>query len=249
MPSPLGKQGVRHAWAFFPADDVSERQWAAMFAGPSGHDRKTLPSAEQSYLGASQHMLFRQQILDGIRSGTITLAFRRWRRPSVRAGGTLLTAVGELGIGAVDTIAPGRISAEDARRAGYGSREALLAELGMRDEGEVYRIELGPLRPDPRVALRQAPATAGEESRDLQERLRRLDARAADGPWTLRTLELLDAHPGVRAGDLCGRLGQEKEPFKINVRKLKTLGLTESLDTGYRLSARGQALLHALRSA
>ena len=30
-------------------------------------------------------------------------------------------------------------------------------------------------------------------------------------------------------------------PFKRNVRKLKELGLTESLEVGYRLSPRGEA--------
>jgi hypothetical protein len=35
----------------------------------------------------------------------------------------------------------------------------------------------------------------------------------------------------------------ERLPFKANVRKLKALGLTESLDIGYRLSPRGEALL------
>jgi hypothetical protein len=47
----------------------------------------------------------------------------------------------------------------------------------------------------------------------------------------------------VRAGDLCGVVGLEQQPFKVNVRKLKTLGLTESLDVGYRLSPRGVAYL------
>jgi hypothetical protein len=37
----------------------------------------------------------------------------------------------------------------------------------------------------------------------------------------------------------------ERLPFKANVRKLKALGLTESLDVGYRLSPRGEALLAA----
>ncbi len=38
-------------------------------------------------------MLFRMRFLDGIRKGDVTLAFRRWRRPSVREGGTLLTLI------------------------------------------------------------------------------------------------------------------------------------------------------------
>jgi len=52
---------------------------------------------------------------------------------------------------------------------------------------------------------------------------------------------------GGRAGDLCRMAGQDKMSFKLNVRKLKTLGLTESLEVGYRLSPRGIALLDELR--
>ncbi len=184
-------------------------------------------------------MLFRQQQLDGIRSGVITLAFRRWRRPSVRSGGTLLTAIGELSIPSVAPVELDQLTEADARRAGFPSREALVEELNRRAEGQVYRIELGPLRADPRIELRQSLADTEEESRALRERLRRLDERAGEGAWTRRTLEVVRAHPGVRAGDLCVMVGQEKEPFKLNVRKLKNLGLTESLGTGYRLSPRG----------
>jgi hypothetical protein len=83
----------------------------------------------------------------------------------------------------------------------------------------------------------------------MAERLRRLDARAAGGPWTFRTLELIRSHPGLRAGDLCRLAGQDRDRFKSNVRKLKSLGLTESLETGYRLSPRGEALVAFVSAA
>ena len=188
-------------------------------------------------------MLFRQKFLDGIRDGTITLALRRWRRPSVRSGGTLLTAAGQLSITSVDEVALTRISEADARRAGYTSREALLAELRARDEGKVYRIELGALRVDPRVALRQSASLSETECDEIARRLRRLDERSSHGPWTRATLDLIRSRPGVRAGDLCRLVGLDLPPFKLNVRKLKTLGLTESLEVGYRLSPRGVAFM------
>jgi len=56
-------------------------------------------------------------------------------------------------------------------------------------------------------------------------------------------LALIAKRPAVRAGDLADQLGRERLAFKADVRKLKALGLTESLDVGYRLSARGQAWL------
>jgi hypothetical protein len=193
-------------------------------------------------------VLLRNDVLEGIRAGTITLAFRRWQRPSVRAGGSLLTQLGKLSIDGVEKVSVERISAADARRAGYASRDALLEELARRDGGDVYRIELGALEPDPRVALRQRPAEGDEETAALLTHLERLDARARSGPWTRHTLELIESHPAQLAARLAARAGRETAPFKLDVRKLKALGLTESLDVGYRLSPRGVALLAAWRA-
>jgi hypothetical protein len=194
-------------------------------------------------------VILRQAVLDGIRAGDITLAFRRWVRPTVKAGGTLLTAAGQLHIGTIRVVAATAITAADARRAGYPSRQALIDDLNTRDVGDIYRIELGALTADPRVALRARPAQTSSDLHALREALARLDARAADGPWTTRVLRLIARHPGRRAGDLCREMGQEMLPFKANVRKLKALGLTESLEVGYRLSPRGSALLDTLGSA
>jgi hypothetical protein len=63
----------------------------------------------------------------------------------------------------------------------------------------------------------------------------------------MATLEVIERHPAVRAGDLADELGRERLPFKTDVRKLKNLGLTLSLDVGYRLSPRGEAYLRAVR--
>ena len=191
-------------------------------------------------------MLFRRETLDRVVAGSVSLAFRRWERPLVRGGGTQLTAVGELSFLGIREVAAESISADEARMAGSESSEQLLAELGGRESGNIYRIELGPLRPDPRIALRSLAPT-GEEMRELTAKLRRLDSRASSAVWTLAVLDIIRAHPGVRAGELCGMVAQEKEQFKLNVRKLKNLGLTESLKIGYRLSPRGQVVLDAIR--
>jgi hypothetical protein len=193
-------------------------------------------------------MLLDRSTLDRIARGEVSLAFRRWRRPTVRSGGTLLTATGQLHIGSVVIVAIETVTAEESRLAGYASRDALLAELNRRVEGDVYRIELGGLGPDPRMALREAPL--GErEAADLRHRLDRIDAASPGGPWTLQTLRVIQDHPGVRAGDLCRLVGQERDRFKPNVRKLKNLGLTISLEVGYRLSPRGDAYLRDLESS
>jgi hypothetical protein len=188
-------------------------------------------------------MLFRQKFLTGIRKGSITLAFRRWTRPTVRSGGTLLTPVGLLDIGKVSRVTESRITPAEALQAGYPTREALLAELAHRPTGEIYRIELRGLQADPRIGLRETKPTR-EDVDSILRRLERLDLR---GAWTAKVLDILADHPAVRAADLCGLAGMEKEDFKVNVRKLKNLGLTESLGTGYRLSPRGEAIRAALK--
>ena len=187
-------------------------------------------------------MILDRQTLDRIARGEVTLAFRRWRRPTVRSGGTLLTSAGQLEIGTVAVIGIDGITAGDARRAGYPSRDTLVEALQYRTDGEVYRIELGALRPDPRIALRQTPLDQ-QDTRVLLRRLDRLDTASPDGPWTRKTLRVIRDHPEVRAADLCRLVGQERDRFKPNVRKLKALGLTISLEVGYRLSPRGEAFL------
>ena len=191
-------------------------------------------------------MLFKRLFLDGIVSGEITAAFRRWTRPTVRAGGTLKTAVGVLAIDSVEQVPPGAITEAEARRAGYPSRDALMAELDAREQGEIYRIELRYAGPDPRIALRAQAELSGEELAALRKKLDRLDGASPVGPWTLAVLQLIGRNPGVRAGDLASQFGQERAAFKVNVRKLKGLGLTESLEIGYRLSPRGRALLDSV---
>ncbi len=187
-------------------------------------------------------MLFDQRTLAGVGSGAVTLAFRRWKRPTVRAGGTLTTAVGVLAIDEVVIVDREAISADQAARAGAESLGALLAELDRRD-GELYRVSFHLAGADPRHQLRERSEITADEAGELERRLARLDAASRHGPWTADVLRLIAERPGVRAGDLAEHRGQERLAFKADVRKLKALGLTESLDVGYRLSPRGRAWL------
>jgi hypothetical protein len=107
----------------------------------------------------------------------------------------------------------------------------------------VYRIDFHHAGADPREALRQADALSADELAGLRARLDRLDRAARGGPWTAATLRLIGDRPRVRAADLAAAAGRERLAFKADVRKLKELGLTESLEVGYRLSPRGRALL------
>ena len=193
-------------------------------------------------------MLLRTHDLDRIRDGSVTLAFRRWRRPTVRSGGTLLTAIGQLRIASVSAMTEAAITEAEAQQAGYPSREELLQDLNRRSEGEIYRIEFGAIVPDPRVELRASVPDAADVA-TIRRRLEQMDSRSTTGPWTRRVLALIAGQAGVRAEILARRVGMEKLALKANVRKLKALGLTISLGTGYRLSPRGEVVLAASRAS
>jgi hypothetical protein len=190
-------------------------------------------------------MILRSDVLARIRDGGVTLAFRRWRRATVRSDGTLMTSIGKLRIASVRSIPESAITPEDARRAGYSSREELLDDLNRRDAGAVYRIEFGGIAPDPRIRLRESLPDDAELTEILRQ-LERMDRGSVAGAWTAVVLRLVASEPGVLAETLAHRIGMEKHPFKARVRRLKALGLTVSLATGYRLSPRGEAVLARL---
>jgi hypothetical protein len=184
-------------------------------------------------------MLFKDDVLRGIERGEVTLAFRKWRRPTVKAGGSLLTPAGLLAIEEVEPIGRDQISEAEARQAGSASLAELLQALAGR-EGTLVRIRFRRVGDDPRIALREQTRLEAGDRAQIEEALRRLDRTRA---WSRRVLELIAARPGVLAAELAASLGEETAKFKAKVRKLKALGLTESLDVGYRLSPRGVAFL------
>jgi biotin operon repressor len=184
-------------------------------------------------------MLINADDFEAIASGRVDTAFRRWIKPTVKTGGTLTTAAGVLAIDAVDVIALNAVAAEDLARAGFADRADLDTMLGDR-KGTLYRIRLRYLGEDPRTALRENAALSDAEAAEMGETLSRMDGGT---PWVRRTLELIGDGSGRSAQALAEELGVEKAKFKSNVRRLKALGLTESLDVGYRLSPRGQAWL------
>ncbi len=186
-------------------------------------------------------MLFKQETLRRIRSGEVTLAYRRWRRPTVRAGGTLRTRMGVLAIESVERIDEADITEADAQRAGARDRAQLLSQLG--ETGTLHRIAFSFAGADPRIALRERASLSAAERVVIDARLARFDAASRHGPWTAGVLRLIDEQPAVRAPELAAQRGLETARFKTDVRKLKELGLTESLPIGYRLSPRGRAYL------
>lgn len=192
-------------------------------------------------------MMIRPAELAAIKAGEIDLAFRRWARARVVVGTRMRTAVGLLEVTSLAEVAEADISAEDAQRAGAASPEPIIKALSARPDDPIWRVGLAYVGPDPRVALRDEVPSAAEIA-TITTRLDRLDAASPWGAWTRATLDLIDANPEVRAPDLAVQVGRETADFKKDVRKLKELGLTESLDIGYRLSRRGETVVDAART-
>jgi hypothetical protein len=192
-------------------------------------------------------MLIKNAVLDEIKAGRISLIFRRWKRASIKAGGTQLTQSGLLGIDSVDVVTEKQITEKDAQAAGYSSSKALLSDLYDRDE-DIYRIAVHWAGEDPRKVLRQQADLSDTELADIIAKLRKLDAGSKRGSWTQLYLQMIHDQPNTHAAILAQQIGLDIPSFKPWVRKLKALGLTESLSPGYRLSPRGEKVLESLRS-
>ena len=190
-------------------------------------------------------MLFKTFTHEPIRRGDITLTVRRWRAPQARVGGQYrLHSGGAIEVTAVDVVEASDLTERDAQLAGFKSLKALLRSFAKHEGGSLYRVAftyIGEL-PDPRAELAEDDQLSDADIADIRARLDRMDG---DHPWTRDALWLIEDNEGVRAGDLAPALSMETQRFKTNVRRLKSLGLTQSLETGYRVSPRGLAFLEA----
>ena len=187
-------------------------------------------------------MLFRTKDLEAIMAGRVTIAFRRWKKVGARAGGQQRTQLGMVAIDSVEEIDPGTLTEADAKAANYPHLAALRAMFEAQ-EGTCYRIRLHPGGPDPREDLRNSADLSADDRAKIDKRLAKLDAET---PWTIATLECIRDNPAVVSTKLAETLGRERFALKDDIRKLKALGLTESLEVGYRLSPRGKAYLDGI---
>jgi hypothetical protein len=126
---------------------------------------------------------FEQRLRDGIHSGAIVVAFRRWKRSQVVPGHRYRTGLDMVEVESVELVEPSSVDAAQAGEAGYASADEVIAD-----------------------------------------------------------------QPGIVSTDLAEAMGWERQDFKVHVRRLKELGLTLSLDVGYRLSPRGESYLNHLRT-
>lgn len=192
-------------------------------------------------------MLFTQDAWQGIADGTITVTFRTWAKRRVVPGRTYRVVPGVIHVDAVERVRVADITEADAAAAGE-DLATLRDRLGLGDDEEVWRVDFRFTGPDLRRELRER-IPKEDELDALVAQLAAIDRRSREGPWTGTVLETIASNPEVRAPDLAAGLGLETIVFKRRVRRLKELGLTESLRIGYRISPRGAAVLAALEDA
>jgi hypothetical protein len=194
-------------------------------------------------------MLFAGSDRDGVAEGRITTAYRRWAEARVVAGRIYRTNAGRIEIDGVSQVNPDLIADNDADviAADRGNAKDVRRRLRGNEEWPTFLIKFHLVEgPDPREELAASDDLAAAELEDLRGRLARLDELSRHGAWTTDTLRLIQAKPATRAGDLAAEFGRDMAGFKLDVRKLKNLGLTYSLEVGYKLSPRGAAYLASL---
>src|SRR5436190_22370976 len=119
-------------------------------------------------------MLIKDDDIEKIKTGEITVLFRRWSRPGAKAGGTQMTQSGMVGIGTGELVTQDDITELDAREAGYGTKENLLDKLNSRDD-PIYRMRVYWAGDDPRVALRENAELDDSELDEIIAKLDKLD--------------------------------------------------------------------------
>jgi hypothetical protein len=189
-------------------------------------------------------VLFEQRFWPLIADGSVTLTFRRWRRTQAVAGRRYRTPAGIIEVEQIDVIPASSISDEEAHLSGFPSAAAVVGNLRGDESSPIYRVQFHAVaEPDPRAELAASADLTADDRAEIDRRLDRFDRASTHGPWTRAVLECIAARPATRAPDLAASFGRETLPFKVDVRKLKNLGLTISLEKGYRLSPRGESYL------
>jgi hypothetical protein len=178
----------------------------------------------------------------------VNCTYRRWEVVRPKVGSRFTTAAGVVEVTSITAADEKQLTEEEAADAGFDSVAALVKWTSAKGQGDLYRVGIILAGPDPRVALRGSAQLAAADVLALSARLERMD-RAAEQPWTHSTLRQIQRQPGVVSTELAAEAGKERRTYKLRVRRLKALGLTESLERGYRLSPRGQAYLESLGTA
>jgi hypothetical protein len=194
-------------------------------------------------------LLFQKRFHAGLVSGAVTLTFRQWVTPRVKPGGRYrVHPIGVVECDGLERVTLADVSEADAVASGFSSRAELLTYFGeiasapLTEQSQVWKVRLHHAGDGDRVQGAMERTLTHEGLAELRERLARLDRIR---PWTAQVLALIAKRPKVAASKLAASLGRPTLPFKVDVRKLKRLGLTQSFEVGYGLTPRGRAWLKA----
>lgn len=196
-------------------------------------------------------MLFTAKAHGGLADGSITRTYRLWSRPQVKAGGRYRVGPVTLVVDVLSQVPVDAIDDGGARRAGFRDAADQLAYLRKRSpelagSDLVWQVDFHAEPPDDAPPLHDDAVLTDHEVADIRARLDRLDHASRHGPWTRQTLAAIAEHPATVSSTLAEQLGRDRAELKVDIRKLKRLGLTISLERGYRISPRGQAVLERL---
>jgi hypothetical protein len=191
-------------------------------------------------------MLFKEVHLQGIKSGKITLAFRKWQKASVKIGSLLHTSIGLVEIHNIEAINENDITDKDASKAGFTDKKQLLKSFTHNSTGTIFKISVSYHSADPRIQLREQTELSERQFIDLKKKLERLDNHSKQGHWTRNILLTIKDNPNLHAIGIAKLTGFEKEWLKLNIRKLKNLGLTISHHVGYEISPLGKRFVEKL---
>jgi hypothetical protein len=190
--------------------------------------------------------LFNARDHERVVRGDLTVTWRLWKYAHVKAGRVYPTGFGGgHSIDDVRAVRVGDVTDADAHEVGLADATALV-ELARAHTGAsvsvgtiLYRVQFH--------YVPELPAKPALPLDEIARRLQRLDQNSRWGVWTEPVLRLIEDNPGVVSTVLAAEIGQPRAEFKTNVRKLKALGLTISLEVGYELSELGQTYVDSLQ--
>jgi len=194
-------------------------------------------------------LLFQKRFHAGLVEGSVTRTFRLWDSPHVKVGGRYrVHPIGVVEVSQVSRVPLSALTDADARAGGFESKAALLeylrpvAKVPLTSASLVFDVTLKHAGDGDRVQIAMDAKLTKDDVLTIAKRLERLDQKK---PWTMKALKLIKRRPRIAASKLAPSMGLETLPFKVNVRKLKRLGLTQSFEVGYEVSPRGLAFMKA----
>ena len=189
--------------------------------------------------------MFKSRFESGIHAGKITRTYRRWKSRQVKQGGTYqLMRGGAVEVTRIDEIRSSNITNTAATKAGFLTADELLDYIDANSTGgTLYCIEFAYLQNFQKKGPNLNALQDEADWQALDLKLRKKDQNSKVGKWTTSTLALIGQNPGMPSAKLAPPLKREQRDLKKDIRKLKHLGLTISLESGYKLSDRGRSYL------